>query len=975
MSRLASIPIHVISVISLWSVLFTGPVLGQTFATRSTVFEPQYTPGARISAVSLADFNGDGRLDIYMPGYLYRQEEDGSFRNVLRSVGIDFEGPNPKGAVFGDANLDGLLDLVVLDSKPGSNLFLNKTGGKFEIGNIPANLQITSGLQGGFWRDLSGDGWLDFAGVVQNGNHLLHTGLANGRFTEQGQFYNLRSNGNTCSLSPGDYDNDGDPDVYVNGCTVPNMLLNLTNGFRTRFQDRAAGANVASNRKSLESAWLDFNNDGWMDLVVANQFVELFNYAENLLYRNEGNGRFTDVAADAGMLGIRRTGYNGPLAVADFDNDGWEDIYLPGNTIGSLFRNNQDGTFTDVYESAFGFILSPSAVAVGDFNNDGWMDIFNPDHGVLYNNPGENNWVTFEVKEDVQNRFGVGATLRLTAGGITQTRVIEAGSGGLGHGNKLKAHFGLGSTTTIDLLEIDWPAHPSEFYSNVDINTHHVFVQGIGPNTPPTPFSQLLPTSASFIDPSVDTIQFEWQPSLDDDPISYTLSITGQAVSLSFPNIDSTAFELSTSLLLPNRIYEWSVTATDQHTVRYSGEERIFSFGQPGNVVSFFEPPVLYDFGLPEVTNGVARFADIDLDGDLDLLFGGEGKDNSILSLYRTENQLHSIPGSNGGVYVFKSLQPSGISLEAMQYPKVSFGDFNGDQFLDIAVNGISAQSGAPKTNIYINVEDSYVLLATNLERVWGGAVEWGDYDNDGDDDLLIAGARNLEAPFDPVTTIYNNNGAGFFVRTSIELPGIMLGDVSWADIDGDGDLDVALTGDQGDGHFISAIFRNDDGAFTDIGANLPALVTGTVSWADFDLDGDQDLLLTGGRMSPELFQGTSILFVNNNGSFDEHPYPFNGVLSGASAWGDYEQDGDPDLFITGNTNPFGPPVTRLFRNDAGQFAPELELPGITNASVAFGDYNGDGDIDFVTIGIDEEGNIRVSFYINRQVSELVPGL
>ena len=93
---------------------------------------------------------------------------------------------------------------------------------------------------------------------------------------------------------------------------------------------------------------------------------------------------------------------------------GW-DIYVPINTNGRMYINNQDGTFTDRFEEATGFRDVPGETSgSGDFNNDGWIDLLYPQSGILYNNGGDNNWVTVQVKDDTQNRFGVGATVRLT---------------------------------------------------------------------------------------------------------------------------------------------------------------------------------------------------------------------------------------------------------------------------------------------------------------------------------------------------------------------------------------------------------------------------------------------------------------------------------------------------------------------------------------------------------------------------------
>ena len=950
------------------------PVLGQTFTANSQLFDPPLSAATSISSISLADFNGDGRLDFYYPGALYKQEPDGSFKEVLRAAGIDFEGDAPNGAIFGDANLDGLLDLFILDSVPGSRIFFNRSGGKFELGNFTAGIQLTSPPVGGFWRDMNGDGWLDFVAAYRQGNHALLTGFANGRYSDQGAFFTFRSGSSICSLTPGDYDRDRDVDVYVSACTAPNELLTQTGApNRPRFTNTANTAGVASTKRSKEARWFDYDNDGWLDLIVANDFVELTNYSYTLLYHNERNGRFVDKALEAGIEGARNPLGNGPLAIADFDNDGWQDVYLPGNGLGALFHNNHNGTFSEIFSAATGLQNTPAATQAGDFNNDGWMDLLLPGEGILYNDGGSNNWVTIEVKDDLQNRFGVGATLRLTTDAGVQTRVIEAGTGGLGHGNGLKAHFGLGTATEAASLEILWPTGTSEVYSNLAANKNHVFVRGIGPNQPPAAFSQTLPLVAGYVEPTAEKIRFEWEASADADPVTYTLSVSGPGISLSFPDIVDPFFELTAALLPVNQVFEWSVRATDGHSVRYSGEERLFTFGQAGTAVSTFRAPVAYNFGLPEVSDGLVRFADIDGDRDLDLLIAGDGAINGLVSLYRTDDRQILLP-NDGGSYIFKAPSLIASSLVAVKYPKAAFGDIDRDGKQDLIMSGISSVNKVPETILYLNSGSDMVRLNVDgIPNVWGGSVEWGDVDGDGDADLLLAGARNLVVPFDAVTRVFLNNGDRTFTDGGFNLPGIAFGDASWSDMDGDGDLDIALTGDTGDGNLYSGIFRNDNGQFVDIHADLPPLLNGSVAWADFDLDGDQDLFLTGGKIGPEILTGQSILFVNQNGIFTRHPFPFDGILSGEAVWGDYENDGDPDLYISGSSKPLGSGVGRLFRNVNGQFAAELDLVGLSNSSVAFGDYNGDGDMDLVIVGRDDNGTLQIRFMINQQIPELIP--
>jgi len=268
-------------------------------------------------------------------------------------------------------------------------------------------------------------------------------------------------------------------------------------------------------------------------------------------------------------------------------------------------------------------------------------------------------------------------------------------------------------------------------------------------------------------------------------------------------------------------------------------------------------------------------------------------------------------------------------------------------------------------------------VVAEGILDVWGGSAEWGDVNGDGLMDLLLSGATNKVQPYEPITDVFINNNNQSYVRADAGLPGVAFGEAAWADIDGDGDLDVALTGDRGNGDFHSGIYINNGiatgGTFSLDGTQLPELVGGSVTWGDVDADNEPDLLITGGKLGPRMLAGITEMYVNDSGIFSKHPFPFDGVVTGRAIWGDYENDGDEDIFVVGARSPLGETVGRLYRNVDGQFAAELDVKGFVHATAAFGDYNQDGDMDLIAFGIDSQGNNSVTFYINQQVPEPVP--
>jgi VCBS repeat protein/fibronectin type III domain protein len=290
------------------------------------------------------------------------------------------------------------------------------------------------------------------------------------------------------------------------------------------------------------------------------------------------------------------------------------------------------------------------------------------------------------------------------------------------------------------------------------------------------------------------------------------------------------------------------------------------------------------------------------------------------------------------------------------------------------------------------------------LPGILDGSVAWGDYDNDGRLDLLITGLTNISFHA-AISQLWRNTGSGFTNVPIPGLPGVVYGSAAWSDFDGDGRLDfliIGTTNEALDGA-ISQLWRNTGSGFTNVPvAGLPGAAFGSAAWGDFDNDGRPDFLITGSAIS-QLWQNTGSGFTNvpvpglsgvaessvawgdydNDGRLDfllegfttnrfvaqvwrntgtgftNVPVPgLAGLADGSLAWADYDNDGRLDFLITGSTDGTG--TSQVWRNTGDGFTnvPVAGLPGNFDSSVAWGDYDNDGQLDFLAAGTTEGGTV-----------------
>ncbi|RKU38609.1 hypothetical protein C6496_05960 [Candidatus Poribacteria bacterium] len=485
------------------------------------------------------DYDNDGDLDIYLvngaiqtdspsnqaqPNTLYRNNGDATFTDVTKETGVGSTAYGV-GATVGDYDNDGDLDLYVTNFGE-DQLYQNNGNGTFSDITTQAGVGNRNWGTSSAFADVDNDGHLD----LYVANYAVYTPESDIRCEERGvhvycgphayppvhdTFY--KNNGDSTftdashiyqspNLHPqhglgvtfGDYDNDGDIDLYVANDQDPNFLFQ--NNGNDNFLELALISGVCYNDMGKEEAGMgtdfgDYDNDGRLDLTVSNYQTET-----NTVYRNHDGTFFTDNTIASGIAEVTH-GYLGwGIRFFDYDNDGHQDIFVANGHLmdnitalekhvsypqkNLLFKNIGDGTFVNVTSETDGLTLKKVSrgAAIGDYDNDGDLDILvtncNQRPDLLQNVVGnQNNWIQIQAVGQKSNRSGIGARIKVVTGTHVQYREVQSGGSYLSF-HDLRAHFGVGKAEQIERLEIRWTSGHIDTETHLPVNRRFIAIEG-----------------------------------------------------------------------------------------------------------------------------------------------------------------------------------------------------------------------------------------------------------------------------------------------------------------------------------------------------------------------------------------------------------------------------------------------------------------------------------------------------------------
>jgi hypothetical protein len=489
----------------------------------------RHAPETMAGGVAVFDYNNDGKLDIFFtngadidtlkkssPKYsnrLFENDGKGHFTDVTAKAGLAGSGYDTSVAI-GDYDNDGYEDIFV-GGVHHNTLYHNNGDGTFTDVTAKAGLNKPDAEYGplwsvgGVWVDVNNDGLLDLVvinylkwdgahePVCQDEGHRdychpkmykptpnqLFLNNGDGTFRDASVEYGLRAHpGKGMGAAVADFDLDGRMDLFITNDKLFNWFFRNING--SRFEEIGFDANVALREDGIFISGMgvdfrDLDNDGYPDIVVVALDNETFP-----IYRNTGKGSFVEVTESSGMTSqsLSMAGYS--PTIADFDNDGWKDIFVSRGHVQSLlsapritveqpntvFRNlggtNKGGMKFAALTAEAGLTSRPPArhrgSAIGDLNGDGRIDVvvtaLNAAAEIWINqSPGNNHWLELKLQGTKSNRDGIGARIKVVTKSGTQYDHMSTAAG-YASSSAGPVHFGLGANPSADLVEIHWPS-------------------------------------------------------------------------------------------------------------------------------------------------------------------------------------------------------------------------------------------------------------------------------------------------------------------------------------------------------------------------------------------------------------------------------------------------------------------------------------------------------------------------------------
>ena len=890
--------------------------------------------------------------------FINKIDEDETYNHIL--VDVVFNGG---GVAIIDINNDGLQDLYFAGNMVEDKLYLNKGNLKFE------DITPQSGIKKGTWStgvtvaDINNDGYLDFYvgkfilnDPKQRQNHLY---INNGdlTFTEKAAEYGIADDGHCTAVNFFDYDKDGDMDLYVGN--EPFVSRHVKYG----------------------------NQDG----------VDKLKYTDRL-FRNEGNGKFTDVTQQAGI-----TNYNYTLSatVSDLNNDGWPDIYVASDyeEPDYYYQNNGNGTFTNVIHRSMRHISNfTMGVDLADFNNDGLIDLYSADMAPADNyrtkanmsgmNP-EKFWGLANSGYHYQYMFN---NLQLNNGNGLFSEIAQMAGVAQTDWSWATLFADYDNDGDKDLFVTN--GQPADTRNKDYIHDRNILLDSLAdiarakgekPNISSMNLIELAPSErlSNYLFINNDNLSFtdkaqEWGVG--------DLSFTQGAAYADFDN-DGDMDLVTSNIDDPIFLYENRATQINGNNylkLKLVGDQgaNLLSYGAKawiyyGEKMQLLEvspnrgylstnDPVLH-FGLGKI-NTIDRLKIEWLDGrQLEMkdvkvnqiltLKQANGKQGSNQSKTAKPTLFKDITLTTGIDYLHKENEFDDYASEVLLPHRMSHlgpcsvtADVNGDGLDDIYLGGASGQEGV------LFLQGANNKFSKNKSQAWSIDKKsedinalFFDADGDKDQDLYVVSGGNefKEGSAALQDRIYINDGKGNFTKGQLPNMKISGGVAKAGDIDGDGDLDLFVGGRQVPNQYghpaRSYILINDKGRFTDKTKQLapdlekPGMVT-DAHWMDIDQDKDQDLIVVGEWMPISIY-------VNEGGKL-ENSTSVKGMKDTGGWWNrivaaDMDGDGDQDL-IVGN----------LGLNLKFKATPELPF------SVKVKDFDGNGSNDIYLAYYDQDGSL-----------------
>lgn len=945
------------------------------------------------SSFEWADFDNDDDLDLIIVGNgssdreVHYYENDGS-GNFTASIPANVSAITGGDLLAGDYDGDGDLDLVVSGydgSDQITEFFKNDGNASFTADNSISVVGLTNTSMD--FGDYDNDGDLDLVIAGWNGSSRItrvYDNDGSGGFSQNSSSFTGVRRGH---VEWGDYDNDGDLDVIVSGETGSRYVALYVNNSGTFTED----ATLTSVEYSA-SHWGDYDNDGDIDVLVTGSTSNAVSGATSTLYENDGSGNFS-ANTDISIQDIT----DGHVAWGDYDNDGDIDLAVMGIT--------SSDTVALVYENIPLSAGSTPSVPTGltastsvDNLTISWSPSTDADGGTLsYNVFIEDSTGASSAGMPAQADTSSGYRRLIRLGNAqqdtTHTVMLANGTYNWGvqaiDGSYKSSAFADGGSISIvnnppaapELISVTESNNQVTILWNAntesDLSSYSVYQQTDSTTTPSNVIATVTDTTYTTGHLAADTYYFyvsatdnaaqeselsDWDSVAVNNALPATPS--GFAITNGFEEVDLLWNTVADTDLNTYRLYQetdssatpsnvianptdttYTVSSLSADTTYYFYVSSVDSAGQESAIsdsvfatplrIPFTENTALRDFGqedhFDDIQYSRASFMDVDNDGDLDLA-------------YTVTTDLGDVPESqtvlrtNKGDGTFNSVITSFVTYdESNQFPQgyangsISIGDYDGDGDVDILWTGYDAEEVVRSVLFNNNGTGTFRHSEINLIGQVTSGSDWGDYDNDADLDLVIIGGTNNNS------AIYNSDGNGNLTDSGISITDANAYKVEWVDYDNDGDLDLLRIGSSS-----NILYENDgNGGLSDSGESISGGFRSWFSWGDYDNDGDLDVLVAG---------STNILYENDGmGGFSNSGVTLPSNQGHAVEFADFDNDGDLDFAIGGEGSS---EYTKIYENDgSGNFSEitAIDLIGTgQDGSLVWADYDNDNDLDLL---------------------------